>query len=56
MNTAELSLLRKYMKFVRDCEGTDFVEHIKDPWGCSEIQFSPEELSTLESLSEANRK
>lgn len=40
-------LLSKYINHVSMCEGVDFIDHIGDPMGLSDVEFSPEEIATL---------
>lgn len=44
-------LLKKYMKHVVDCEGTDFL-FCTNSGGACEVEFSLEELEALEKLSD----
>jgi ribosomal protein S2 len=42
-------LLKKYMKYVKDLEGVDFVSYI--PSCLSEVKFTKQEISILKSIS-----
>lgn len=49
-NQINLSILEKYIKYVKDCEGTDFI-HIHDKRYASDVVFTDKEWSILEEIS-----
>jgi hypothetical protein len=44
------SLLKKYMDHVRQCEGTDFTDCIRDGRGSSDVKFTDSEISEIKAL------
>jgi len=44
----QLKLLEKYMRHVREAEGTDFIGRLNDP--CVDIRFLPDEVEVLEAV------
>jgi hypothetical protein len=49
---ADDALLRKYMRYVQEVEGADFVGHSNRRWmGHPDVKFTEEEWATLERIS-----
>lgn len=49
-------LLAKYMRYVLDEEGSDFVEYRSGPGYMTDVKFSPAEWAELERISEQIRE
>lgn len=51
MTADHTALLEKYIRHVCQCSGTDFVDHIDDGWGSSEVKFTEAEKMALRAAS-----